>query len=257
MRILLPEGRQIQGNLSKPDTKDQKGKPLTNQDGSPRTNWFMGVAIPKGPEIEKIYQELLAEVRAALPTTPIDEIKHKMHDGDTDPMYKGKEGAANCIIVRMSNGFAPQCYNADATQEILPSDIKRGDYVKVEMSSVIKDGSVYLNFGYIFKTREGTAINSGPTAAQVLAGVTDAPAPAAPAGVAATPATPAAAAAPATPAASTPPPPPAAAPAAALAAALAAAPAPLVMTGVHTEAKLLAEGWTREQIIAGGHGKEA
>lgn len=268
--ILSPVGRLVQGSAFEGNTTDNDGRPLTDRNGSPRTNYFLGLAVPKdSPDWAAFKAQIDAVAAAAWPNQwHLPTFSNKIIDGDdTTPDMNGnrpcdKEGFAGHWVVRFSSGFAPQVYTKGGTAIITDQTaIKRGDYIRVYGSTSSNGNAqkpgVYVNLGMVEFIGHGVEISSGPSGAAIFGGT---PAAHVPAGVSSTPVAPSVPLAPpATPVAPPVAPPPAA-PAVQPAPDFlnAAPPAPvappaeadkIIVNGVgYTEQQLKSAGWTEAQI---------
>ena len=254
--LLTPVGRLVSGHPMVAQDKDQMGKPLTNMKGEPKVNYFIGLAIPKtDPEFGAIWQEMNSVARAGFPqffgadgkcTHPT--FSFKLIDGDgadtTGQPYSNREGYAGHWVLRLSTGFAPQCYTKGGAARIAEPDmIKRGyymrAYISVEPNGNIQKPGIYLNYSMIELVGYGPEITSGPDGATIFGG---APVANLPVGASAAPVggAPLAMPTPAAPVAPMPTP---------------AAPTPVVKyvapNGTpYTMGELTAAGWTAEQVKA-------
>lgn len=183
--------RLVQGDLFVPQTKDLEGRPLIGKDGLPRQQWFIGIAIPKGPEWDRIWAHITAAGMAAFQPAVYNDLKFawKCSDGDAGRNV-GKEGRAGCMILRCTTGFAPTIYdNSAQPQQIIDAAMApRGYWIQVDISVVGNESTskpgVYNNFGMVRVVAPGALIQSGPSAADVFG----APAAAPPGALAAPPA---------------------------------------------------------------------
>lgn len=252
--ILSPVGRLVQGSVFEGNTTDNDGRPLTDRNGNSRTNYFVGLAVPKdSPDWAAFKAKIDAVASAAWPNQwNLPTFSNKIIDGDdTTPDMNGnrpcdKEGFAGHYVVRFSSGFAPQVYTKGGTAIITDQTaIKRGDYIRVYGSTSSNGNAqkpgVYVNLGMVEFIGHGVEISSGPSGAAIFGG---APAAHVPAGVSSTPVAP-----------SVPLAPPAAAPAVQPAHDFlnAAPPAPVAETinvngQKYTRQQLETAGWTAEQI---------
>ncbi len=166
-----PVGRLVGGDVYTGNTTDMEGNPLVVKSGAnkgqPRINFYIGVAVPKNPNVpweyepwgQIIMQVALTVQNAFDPATgqlyPGRDFAFKVTDGDSQiPNKKNKrpcdqEGYAGHWVLNFSNGFAPKGCNADGS-EILPNGaIKRGYFVQVLCSVIANANSnnpgVYLN----------------------------------------------------------------------------------------------------------------
>lgn len=186
-----PVGRLVGGSAANANVKDFQGKPLTDNNGNPRTEYFIQLAIPKtDPEWARLYTMIQTEARTSFPGifdpqgNPVKPFSWKITDGDSQaPNSKGKkpcdrEGWPGHWILNLSHGFAPSAFGKDFLP-IDPTSIKLGFYVKASMN-VKGNGQdpqgdrcgVYLNFQSIMLVEEGTIIQVGPSAQEMFGGGT-------------------------------------------------------------------------------------
>jgi len=235
--------------------------PKLNGDGSPRTEAFCAIAVPKGPEASwkdtpwgiKVVQAATEHFKNGEEGHP--EFKWKVDDGDSTVPNKRmkkpceREGwPGHWVVKTTASGFMP-CktyvkpkYDAELMDKNV---INPGDYCRVIISCKANGSTqspgVYMNLQLYSHESKGAKIvtSSGPVAAEKFGAAPAAPVPAVPAAAPAAPV-------PAVPAAAPPPP---AAPDF-----LAAAPPPpaeekYMNNGVvNTKTQLLAAGWTEAQI---------
>lgn len=261
VEIITPTGRIVAGHPMEANavTDDVTKLPKMQKDGiTPRVDFYLGLAIPKGTEADwkqtEWGQKIVAVATAGWPNGEhaAAAFAWKVADGDsTIPNKKGKipcerEGWPGHWIINASTGIPIKCYHVgqyDPLNQIQDkNEIKRGDYGRLLISA--KDNApsespgVYLNPTMFDFQRAGQEIivESGTSAADAFGG----------AGVAAAPA---AAAAPA----------PAITPATDVLNPAAPAPAPAAPAAeqsynhqgtVYTHSQLVAGNWTAEQIAA-------
>lgn len=163
--ILFPPSRLIGGSLYTGVTKDDKGQPLTFSDGSPRTQYSFGIAIPKGQEQHwnqtpwgaKLWQAG-ASAWPAIHQTPT--FAWKVKDGDsTVPNKKGnrpcdQEGHPGHWIVWLSGSFAPRITKDQGRTEFIePNAVKPGYWVEVFANTASNNRNdspgMYLNYSVI------------------------------------------------------------------------------------------------------------
>jgi hypothetical protein len=199
--ILFPVGRLVEGSLTKPQTTDMEGRPLTVKSGAntgqARVDYYFAVAIPKGNEQPWaqtpwgaiIYQ---AGVDAFPNHVASPTFAWKVKDGDSripnakNKIPQDKEGFKGHWIVNFSSGFAPKTFNSNGTAVVDPESIKLGHYVQVFANvdgngSALKPG-VFINHSMVSHSGFGPEIYVGPDPTAV--GFGQAPAPA---GMSATP----------------------------------------------------------------------
>lgn len=142
--ILTPVGRLVMGSLYTPNTKDMQGKPMTYEDGSPKVEYWIHLAVQKGGEqhwsqtpwgqiIHRVGSQSFPNGQFNLPT-----FSWKVEDGDsTIPNNNGNkpcdnEGYKAHWILKFKTGYAPVLVNMDATPFLLPEgSINCGDYIQV------------------------------------------------------------------------------------------------------------------------------
>lgn len=195
--ILSPIGRLVAGSLYKANTTDWQGAPLITKTGpnagQPRTEYFFAIAVAKGTEQHwsqtpwgvEIYNAACTGFPNGEPQRP--DFAWKITDGDSPVPNKrniapnSKEGYPGHWVLSFSSGFAPKCYTADGSQQIVdPNAILPGYFVQVS-GSVEPNGNpgnpgVYLNHNMVALAGYGPEISSGPDATAV--GFGGAPAPA-------------------------------------------------------------------------------
>lgn len=139
-----PVGRLVMGNPYKGSTRDADGNPLVFKSGAnvgqPRVNYFLAIAIPKGPEDNWTQTEWGATIFAAgmlsfQAAHKLPAFAWKVVNGDdTTPNVKGKracdtEGFPGNWIVKFQSAFAPKIFRQD-----------NGAYVQVTEEGFIKPG---------------------------------------------------------------------------------------------------------------------
>lgn len=171
--ITTPVGRFVMGDAFNGSDKDHQGRPRLNQSGQPKTQWFMGIAIPKAdPGWPEMWSQITAVGQRDFPNGEWQrpDFAWKVVDGDSK--YPDRPECAGCYIVRFSSGFAPSVYNAQNQQIADPSQCKRGDYVRAYIS-VRGNGDrqkpgIYVNHQMVQVCGYGEAINSGPSPEQAF-----------------------------------------------------------------------------------------
>lgn len=160
--FVFPPSRMIGGSLYTGSTKDAKGQPLTFSDGSPRTQFSFGIAIPKGQEQHwnqtpwgaRIWQTGAAEAPAAHQSPAF---AWKVKDGDsTIPNKNGnrpcdQEGHPGHWIVWFSGSFAIRITkDSGHTPFLEPEAIKPGYWIEVAANVAFNHRTdspgVYLNY---------------------------------------------------------------------------------------------------------------
>ena len=192
-----PTGRQVWGDLYKPQDKDADGKPLLikngPQAGQARVSYSFGIAIAKAPGQQHWAQRpagwpanepywgetIWAVGHASSPqAAQSPAFAWKVTDGDSQvPNKKGKkpcdrEGYPGHWVLSLGSSFAPRIYNRDGSQAILePNAVKCGYYIQVAGTVVGNDSSqnpgVYLNHSLVALQGYGPEIMTGPDPASV------------------------------------------------------------------------------------------
>jgi hypothetical protein len=191
--VLVPPGRLILGSIYEPQTKDLDGNPLTDKNGQPRVQYYIGVGIRKGAETHWSQTEWGQKMwivgnesfpkHAGLPT-----FAWKIKDGDSViPDKEGRipnqrEGHAGHWIINFTNGFAPTVVNSDGSQIITQKDfVNRGDYIEiacqVKSNESQKSPGIFLNFTHVAFSRYGERLASSTIDPKTI-GFGKAPAPA-------------------------------------------------------------------------------
>jgi hypothetical protein len=173
--IVTPIGRLVQGDPFTPKTTDMKGKPRTDKQGNPRSEWFIALAIAKSDPGLNAFKSAIAT--AAQQDWPGGEWQRsdffwKMVDGDTQE-HHSKTGFSGHFVFRMTNGYPIKIYTKDGEQQIVDqSQIKRGDYFRASVS-VKGNGDqtnpgIYINVWLLEHLGYGEEIVGGPTAKEVF-----------------------------------------------------------------------------------------
>lgn len=144
--LLLPPGRMVWGDLYEGRTENYEGRPLTFKDGSPRTSYEFGIAIPKGTEqhwagtpwgkqIWDFGHSKWPRGQAQAPS-----FAWKVKDGDDrTPNKKGRvpaemPGHAGHWIVTLGSSIAPRLFKMGPSGPVPYPDkdaIKPGDWIEV------------------------------------------------------------------------------------------------------------------------------
>ncbi len=176
INVVSPLGRYVEGNCWKSTTTGYQNKPLVNQKGEPYEQWYVGLAIPKGPEFSAFFSQVQARAMEDFPQGHYNnpEFAWKVVDGDS-PVQISKPGRAGHIILRLSTGYAPTIYAADYTVLIDPNGSPQlGDYMRVNVgvqgNGNLQKPGVYLNLGMIMFVQPGERIIAGPSPEQVFGG---------------------------------------------------------------------------------------
>jgi hypothetical protein len=211
IEITTPVGRLVGGHpmVANAVTDQKTGQPKFQQDGvTPRTESYLGVAIPKGPEQHWNQTEWGAAIwNKAATDWPRGEsgtpsFAWKITDGDSQiPNKRGRkpcerEGYPGHWVLQLSTGLPIKCYHAGKYEPIHQiqnlNDIKPGDYCRVLVSvrgnGPCESPGMYLNPHLFELSRAGVEIilDTGPSAADVFGGA----APQMPAGAQTAPAIP-------------------------------------------------------------------
>ncbi len=177
--ILTPVGRMVQGDPFKSRNTNMEGKPLVNQKGEPRVEYFFAIAIPKtDPGWPAVHQVIQAEAQAGFPGGQFNlpTFSWKIVDGDL-PANTQKEGFPGNWVLRCSSGWASKIYirvNDKVVETVNPEELKRGYYIRAYLN-ITPNGSstkpgVYLNPELVERVGFGQEIQSGPDGAQVFGG---------------------------------------------------------------------------------------
>ncbi len=175
---LTPVGRMVSGDAFVGSDKGYQGQPRVNlTTGLPQPQWYVGLAVPKGPECDARWAQMVAKAQADFPqgdsTQP--HFKWKVEDGDAGK-HAQNENVRGCMIFKLTTSLgAPECYTVNGERIVDPQQLKRGYYIRVNIGIGGNDqpGSVnagmYLNLGYIQLIGYGEEIRSGPSPAEVFA----------------------------------------------------------------------------------------
>lgn len=176
IEFVTPVGRLVAGNPYEPKTEDSDGKPLVGRDKvTPRVEYFVGIAIPKGGEQHWAQtdwgQKLWAAGHAGYPNAGNlgRNFSWKLTDGDSqEPNKKGvkpcdREGYPGHWVLYFSSGYAPKICNKDGSQQILEKDaVKPGYFIQIAGSVVdnspAQSPGIYLNLQAIALTAYGPEI---------------------------------------------------------------------------------------------------
>ena len=172
--LTSPVGRFIMGDAFTGSDKDQQGRPRLNQQGQPKTQWFMALAFPKNdPEWAALWQQITAIGQRDFPNGEWQRPDFAWKVVDGDAKYPGRPECAGCVILRCSTGFAPTVYDANNAQIVNPAECKRGDYVRVYIG-VRGNGDgqkpgVYINHQLVQRVGFGEAILAGASPDEAFA----------------------------------------------------------------------------------------
>lgn len=171
--ITTPVGRFVMGDAFQGSDKDHQGRPRLDQQGQPKTQWFMGLAILKNdPGWNDLWSQITAVGQRDFPNGEWQRPDFAWKVVDGDAKYPDRPECAGCYVVRFSSGFAPTVYNAQNQQIVDPAQCKRGDYVRCYVS-IRGNGDrqkpgVYINHQMVQVCGFGEAINSGPSPEQAF-----------------------------------------------------------------------------------------
>jgi len=128
--FLTPVGRIVQGSAWTPNQKDKEGRPLIYKDGSPRVQYYIGLAIEKtNPECNTLWQKIQGAAQAAWPggQTQLPTFAWKVIDGDK-PGQVEKQGFQGHWVFKLTSGFPFKIYNKELTGVLTEeTQCKRGD----------------------------------------------------------------------------------------------------------------------------------
>jgi hypothetical protein len=175
--LVTPVGRFVQGDLFEGSDKDQHGRPRVDKQGRPKMQWFVGLAVPKGPEFDGMWAQIVTKVQQDFPGGEwnLPTFAWKVEDGD-DPKHAQREGFPGHWVMRLTSGFPPKVFDAQAVpQPVGPQYVKKGDYLQVQVGvegnrepAHGKPG-VYLNVGQVIVCGFGPEIVSGPRPEETFA----------------------------------------------------------------------------------------
>lgn len=149
LMFTTPVGRMVLGDLYTPETTDADGQQLVIKNGpnagAPRQNYFVGIAVPKGPEAANGAngwqqtpwgQQLFSEAQKLWPRGEWQrpDFSWKVKDGD-QPNKKGNKiaEAAGCWVLSFGSGYPSAIWNATGSERITePGAVKRGYYLQVQ-----------------------------------------------------------------------------------------------------------------------------
>ena len=180
---ITPVGRIVQGNpLVGNQVKDDHGALVFNQDGTPKLNYYMGLAISKqDPAAQQLIAKINAEAQAAWPnlfdpaTGECRDKKFsiKYFDGDgfdhNGKAFAEREGMAGHWIIRLSSSYPLRSYDGMAGNvEITdPERIYRGCYavaaieVKTNGATGTNTRGLYINSQGVQMVGHGERILGG------------------------------------------------------------------------------------------------
>lgn len=179
-----PVGRYVSGDLFTPDTKDNKGNPLTDKQGQPTQRYNFGLAIPKASAgWAELYQQIAAEAKAGHPQLFANGMPQSFAWKITDGDSQVPNGAGNrpcdkvewvgCYIMWFSGSYAPKCCDENWALITDSNELKRGYYIRVVGSTKPNDDAmkpgVYLNYAGIQRCAYGEAITGGIDLKQAFA----------------------------------------------------------------------------------------
>lgn len=195
----LPPARLIMGSVYNPNTTDMQGNPLIVKSGpnagQPRTEYFVGLAIPKTAGHTHFSQTdwgmtIYQVGAAAFPQAyQSPRFSWKVIDGDSTEVNEGgnrpcdREGAKGHWILRLSGGYAPRLYRRNDAGIPVPQpsgrDVPEGErwlkagywveaQVTVESNGNSQKPGVYLNHSLICFAGFDKEIVLGPDATKVF-----------------------------------------------------------------------------------------
>lgn len=180
---ITPVGRIVQGNpLVGNQVKDDHGALVFNQDGTPKLNYYMGLAISKqDPAAQQLIAKINAEAQAAWPNlfdpaTGVcrdNKFSIKYFDGDgfdhNGKPFAEREGLAGHWVIRLSSSYPLRSYDGMAGNvEITdPERIYRGCYavaaieVKTNGATGTNTRGLYINSQGVQMVGHGERILGG------------------------------------------------------------------------------------------------
>jgi hypothetical protein len=167
-----PVMRLIEGDVFTPNTTNWETKePLTNKDGSPRSEYYVGLAAAKS---DAGWTELEAKLRAEatagwapknIVPAAVKDFSWKFYDGDGvdkygKPLSDKNPAKSGQMVLRMTNGFPPQVYvraailaqanpNHPALQGVTIPPGTNGPLIQLgpQDAAICKKGYFYRAFG--------------------------------------------------------------------------------------------------------------
>jgi len=173
--VASPVGRLVWGSLWEGGSKGFQGKSLTDRQGNPRVEWSVGLAIPKGPELDAFWAQIVAKAQQDFPAGEwqLPNFSWKWKDGDAADQI-AKEGRAGHVVLRLASGFNPGVFDPSYNQLIDPQSVTPGDYVRINVgvqgngdNAAGKPG-IYLNLGAVLFVAKGARIVAGPSPEQIF-----------------------------------------------------------------------------------------
>ena len=179
---LTPVGRFVQGDCFAGSDKDHQGNQRRDQQGNPKIQWFVGLAIQKGPEFDTFWAKVQAKAQLDFPQGDWGQpgFAWKCEDGDA-AKHVGKDGFANSWVLKLTSGYAPKVFFGigQATPQAIvdPNQVRRGAYLQVEVgicgnsqkpAAAGGKPGMYLNLGRVLLVGYGPEISSAPPVEEVF-----------------------------------------------------------------------------------------
>jgi hypothetical protein len=160
VEMLLPKSRWVRGSLTEKTTTDHKNQPMEER----KHHYWIALAMPKSnPATSEVVNKIMAhawqtyqgvagsggviaQMQQGLAATAF---AWRLHDGDTDPKWKGRPGCAGSFIIEMKSGFDIPCFDG-ANRQLDPKAFKLGDwvdaYVSIEINGEVGNtAGVFVN----------------------------------------------------------------------------------------------------------------
>lgn len=184
-RIVWVSGDLFQG---KPKTNDA-GQPIMAADGSPATEYGLGLAIPKmiqgqpNPQLTELMQKMQAETKVIYPSGQFPpDYAWKYKDGDgvdhNGRSFADRAGYAGHVVVACTTQIPIKFFKHFNGDHMLVNDgIKNGDYVNVQLNLKAHGpvgrgkAGMYVNPTAVQFVAEGEAIINAPSGSQIFGDV--------------------------------------------------------------------------------------
>jgi hypothetical protein len=171
------KARLVMGSLFDIRTKDHEGKPILEEN---KKNWFVGFAVPKGPEWDVVYNTMYQVAASdpacteALCSQPGFNWKFEDCDAPENPENKGKElYPAGHMLIKFSRyqamGPIP-VFDGAFNPIINKTAVKRGDYFYINASTkfngaktVKTNAGMYQNINMVLFAEAGEAMTESAT----------------------------------------------------------------------------------------------
>lgn len=168
MNIWTGVGRLVSGHPLVERTTGFGGKAMTNMKGEPKTEYYIGLALPKSdPKTLELIANIKSLAAAAWPggESTFSTFSMKIKDGDL-PEFSKKEGYPGNYVLSCSTGLAIKCVGVDGKSWIVdPAEIKCGYYIRVflnvKSNKYIPKPGMFLNPSHLQLVGYGEIIETG------------------------------------------------------------------------------------------------